>query len=97
MIFQNNNVYFYFYRFLIFCTHLNFDLVLRPRVIYRPGIHPYEFGHMSRNIMSIGRIMYSKMPTKRKLSDFYGFGLPSINTKNIVCNKSKTLLHERLE
>ena len=28
--------------------------------------------------MSIGRIMYSKMPTKRKLSDFYGFGLPSI-------------------
>ena len=33
---------------------------------------------MSRNIMSIGRIMYSKMPTKRKLSDFYGFGLPSI-------------------
>ena len=32
---------------------------------------------MSRNIMSIGRIMYSKMPTKRKLSDFYGFGLPS--------------------
>ena len=33
---------------------------------------------MSRNIMSIGRIMYSKMPTKRKLSDFYGFGLTSI-------------------
>ena len=33
---------------------------------------------MPRNIMSIGRIMYSKMPTKRKLSDFYGFGLPSI-------------------
>ena len=32
---------------------------------------------MSRNIMSIGRIMYSKMPTKRKLSHFFGFGLPS--------------------
>ena len=28
--------------------------------------------------MSIGRIMYSKMPTKRKLGDFYEFGLPSI-------------------
>ena len=28
--------------------------------------------------MSIGRIMYSKMPTKPKLSHFFGFGLPSI-------------------
>ena len=28
--------------------------------------------------MSIGRIVYSKMPTKRKLCDVYGFGLPSI-------------------
>ena len=28
--------------------------------------------------MSIGIIMYSKMPTKRKLSDFYEFGLQSI-------------------
>ena len=37
---------------------------------------------MPRNIMSIGRIMYSKMPTKRKLSDFYGFGLPSIAQKH---------------
>ena len=36
---------------------------------------------MSRNIMSIGRIMYSKMPTKRKLSDFYGLGLPSNTIK----------------
>ena len=54
MIFQNNNVYFYFYRFLQFCTHLTFDLVLLHRVIYRPGIHPYEFGHMSRNIMEVG-------------------------------------------
>ena len=33
---------------------------------------------MSRNIMSKVRIMYSKMySTKRKLSDFYGLGLPS--------------------
>ena len=78
IIFQNNNVYFHFYRFLLFCTRLTFDLVLWPRVIYRLGIHPYEFGHMPRNIMSIGRIMYSKMPTKPKLSHFFGFGLPSI-------------------
>ena len=28
--------------------------------------------------MSIGRIMYSKMPTKPKLSHFFGFGLPSM-------------------
>ena len=35
---------------------------------------------MPRNIMSIGRIMYSKMPTKPKLSHFFGFGLPSIMT-----------------
>ena len=78
IIFQNNNVYFHFYRFLLVCTRLTFDLVLRPRVIYRLGIHPYEFGHMPRNIMSICRIMYSKMPTKPKLSHFFGFGLPSI-------------------
>ena len=43
---------------------LTFDLILRPRSIYRLGIHPYEFGHMSRNNISISRIMYSKMPTK---------------------------------
>ena len=42
---------------------------------------------MSRNIMSIGRIMYSKIPTKRKLSDFYGFGLPSITIKDIFGRK----------
>ena len=33
---------------------------------------------MPRNIMSIGRIMYSKIPTKPKQSHFFGFGLPSI-------------------
>ena len=64
---------------LAFCTHLTFDLILRPRSIYRLGIHPYEFGHMSRNTISISRIMYSKMPTKRKISIFFGFGLPSID------------------
>ena len=87
IIFQNNNVYFHFYRFLLFCTRLTFDLVLWPRVIYRLGIHPYEFGHMPRNSMSICRIMYSKMPTKPKLSHFFGFGLPSIRGK--VCIRPK--------
>ena len=38
---------------------------------------------MPRNIMSIGRIMYSKMPTKPKLSHFFGFGLPSKKKKAI--------------
>ena len=38
---------------------------------------------MPRNIMSIGRIMYSKMPTKPKLSHFFGFGLPS-KSRDIV-------------
>ena len=65
--------------FLIFCTWLTFDLFLRPRNIYRLGIHPYEFWHMSRNDISISRIMYSKMPTKRKISIFFGFGWPSNN------------------
>ena len=111
IIFQNNNVYFYFYRFLLFCTRLTFDLVLWPRVIYRLGIHPYEFGHMPRNIMSIGRIMYSKMPTKPKLSHFFGFGLPStgkfVDTVDIFSRKRNAvgvnisgfakLFHEQIE
>ena len=88
IIFQNNNVYFHFYRILLFCTRLTFDLVLWPRAIYRLGIHPYEFGHMPRNIMSIGRIMYSKMPTKPKLSHFFGFGLPSsMHTSSLLIQK----------
>ena len=43
---------------------------------------------MSRNIMSIGRIMYSKIQTKRKLSDFYGFGIPSIIYFLVPCLES---------
>ena len=34
--------------------------------------------------MSIGTIMYSKMPTKPKLSHFFGFGLPSISQSHII-------------
>ena len=66
---------------LVFCTWLTFDLFLRPRSIneafYRLGILPYEFWHMSRNNISISRIMYSKIPTKRKISTFFGFRWPS--------------------
>ena len=58
------------YMEVFFCTWLTFDLILRPRSIYKLGIHPYEFGQMSRNVISISRIMYSKMPTKRKISIF---------------------------
>ena len=68
----------FIWKFLVVCTWLTFDLFLRPRRIYRLGIHPYEFWHVSRNNISISRIMYSKMPTKRKISIFFGFGLPSI-------------------
>ena len=65
------------WKFLVFRTWLTFDPFLRPRSIYRLGIHPYEFWHMSRNNISISRIMYSKMPTKRKISIFFGFGWPT--------------------
>ena len=44
--------------FLVFCTKLTFDLILRHRCIYILGIHPYESGHMSRNNISISSIMY---------------------------------------
>ena len=36
------------------------DLILGHRCIYGLGIHPYEFGYMSMNNISISRIMYSK-------------------------------------
>ena len=57
---------------------LTFYLILRHRGICILGMHPYEFGHMSRNNISISRIMDSKMPTKQKISISYGFELPSI-------------------
>ena len=31
----------FLYILLLFCTQLTFDLIPRPRVIYRLGIHPY--------------------------------------------------------
>ena len=83
----------------VFCTWLTFDLFLRSRSIYRLGIHPYEFWHMSRNNISISRIMYSKMPTKRKISIFFGFGWPSITSNYFVrevrkAKRSKGALEE---
>ena len=33
----------FIWKFLVFCTWMTFDLFLRPRSIYRLGIHPYEF------------------------------------------------------
>ena len=55
---------------MIFCIQLTFDLFLRLRSNYRLGIHPYVFCHISRNNISMGRIMYSILPSKVKISLF---------------------------
>ena len=62
---------------MIFCTQLTFDLFLRLRSNYRLGIHPYVFCHISRNNISMGRIMYSILPSKVKISVFFPMGLPT--------------------
>ena len=56
---------------MVFCTQLTFDLFLRLRSNYRFGIHPYVFCHISGNNISIGRIMYSILPSKVKISVFF--------------------------
>ena len=63
---------------MIFCTQLTFDLFLRLRSNYRLGIHPYVFCHISRNNISMSRIMYSILPSKVKISVFFPMGLPTI-------------------
>ena len=62
---------------MIFCTQLTFDLFLRLRSNYRLGIHPYVFCDISRNNISMGRIMYSILPSKVKRSVFFPMGLPT--------------------
>ena len=62
---------------MIVCTQLTFDLFLRLRSNYRLGIHPYVFCHISRNNISMGRIMYSILPSKVKISVFFPVGLPT--------------------
>ena len=42
--------------------------------------------------MSIGRIMYSKMPTKPKLSHFFGFGLPS-NIHSFIFSQIQVVIY----
>ena len=74
MIFQNDSVYFHFYRFLQFCTHLAFDLVECD-----PGSF-IDLAYTRTSLCTCQGILL-KMPTKRKLSDFYGFGLPSIRNE----------------
>ena len=44
---------------------------------------------MSRNNISISKIMYSKMPTKRKISIFFGFGWPSKNLFHVTDCRSE--------
>ena len=66
---------------MIFCTQLTFDLFLRFRSNYRLGIHPYVFCHVSRNNISMGRIMSSILPSKVKISVFFPMGLPTT-----ICN-----------
>ena len=62
---------------MIFCTQLTFDLFLRLRNNYRLGIHPYVSCQISRNNISMGRIMYSILPSKVKISVFFPMGLPT--------------------
>ena len=62
---------------MIFCTQLTFDLFLPLRSNYRLGIHPYVFCHISRNNISMGRIMYSILPSKVKISVFFSMELPT--------------------
>ena len=70
---------------MIFCIQLTIDLFLRLRSNYRLGIHPYVFCHISRNNISMGRIMYSILPSKVKISVFFPMGLPT-----------NSLIHENL-
>ena len=72
---------------MIFCTQLTFDLFLRLRSNYRLGIHPYVFCHISRNNTSMGRIMYSILPSKVKISVFFPMGLP---TRMNISDQSET-------
>ena len=87
----------FIWKFLVFCTWLTFDLFLRPRSIYRLGIHPYEFWLMSRNDISISRIMYSKMTTKRKISFFLALDgqVSSLRGQNIFANHPRIGLSKR--
>ena len=64
-------------KFMIFCTQLTFDLILRLTNIFRLGIHPYELCHMLRHNISIGRIMYSILPSTLKISDCFRLELPT--------------------
>ena len=50
-----------------FCTHLTFNLILRPRRISRLGIHPYGCWHTPRNTISMNATFYSILPAE----DFY--------------------------
>ena len=78
---------------MIFCTQLTYDLFLRLRSNYRPGIHPYVFCHISRNNISMGRIMYSILPSKVKISVFFPMGLP---TSCYILNTLAKILSQRL-
>ena len=68
---------------MIYCTQLTFDLFLRLRSNYRLGIHPYVSCQISRNNISVGRIMYSILPSKVKISVFFQMGLPT--NRDLFC------------
>ena len=52
--------------FVLFCTQLTFDLILRSRDISRLGIHPYLINYTCRGIISIDASLYSILPSKVK-------------------------------
>ena len=52
---------------LLFCTHLNFDLILSFRSIFRLGIHPYRVYYTYIKIISMDASFYSILPSKVKI------------------------------
>ena len=56
--------------FVLFCTQLTIDLILRPRGISRLGIHPYRFYYTCRDLISMDDSFYSILPSKVKISLF---------------------------
>ena len=54
--------------FLLFCTQLTFDLILRPRDIFRFDIHPISVFNTYKNLMSIDASFYPILPAEVFLS-----------------------------
>ena len=63
--------------FVLYCTQFTFNLILRPRVISRLGIHPYWFYYTYRDMTSMDANFYSILQSKVKISLFCLNGQPT--------------------